>query len=101
MCYAKTSEAGVRVGASGLNCFSLHTELKTAADRYIVTPNNVMLDGCAALDLRQGPVVVHVPALTEAQCTPSRSAVLTGRHAIRKGTQTVDIAGGHVRVPLG
>ena len=30
----------------------------------------------------------------EAQCTPSRSALLTGRHAIRSGTQTVPIAGG-------
>ena len=30
----------------------------------------------------------------EAQCTPSRSALLTGRHAVRSGTQTVPIAGG-------
>ncbi len=30
----------------------------------------------------------------EAQCTPSRSALLTGRHAIRSGTQAVAITGG-------
>jgi arylsulfatase len=30
----------------------------------------------------------------EAQCTPSRSALLTGRHAIRSGTQSIPIAGG-------
>ena len=30
----------------------------------------------------------------EAQCTPSRSALLTGRHAIRSGTQTVPLTGG-------
>jgi arylsulfatase len=30
----------------------------------------------------------------EAQCTPSRSALLTGRHALRSGTQVVPIAGG-------
>src|SRR5205085_6687996 len=30
----------------------------------------------------------------EAQCTPSRSALMTGRHAIRSGTQSVPITGG-------
>jgi len=31
----------------------------------------------------------------EAQCTPSRSAILTGRFSIRSGTHSVPISGGH------
>ena len=49
------------------------------------TPRN---DGLAAEGLRLLNFNV------EAQCTPSRSAVLTGRHAIRSGTQTVPVTGG-------
>lgn len=64
-CYARTNEAGVRAGASHVNSFRLHTELKTAADRYVVTPNNVTLDGYGTVDLCEEPVVVHVPTLTE------------------------------------
>ena len=30
----------------------------------------------------------------EAQCTPARSSLLTGRHAIRSGTQSIPITGG-------
>ena len=52
------------------------------------TPRN---DGLAAEGLRLLNFNV------EAQCTPSRSAVLTGRHAIRSGTQAVPVTGELVR----
>ncbi|WP_346355384.1 arylsulfatase [Azotosporobacter soli] len=46
------------------------------------------IDGLAAEGLRLLNFNV------EAQCTPSRSAVLTGRHPIRSGTQVVQFMGG-------
>ena len=64
-CYVQTTEASVRVGAAHINTFRRFSELKTAADRYVVTPNNVTLDAYAVFDVRTEPVVVHVPALPE------------------------------------
>ena len=55
VCHARTSEASVRVAAAGVNAFR----------RSSVTPNNVTIDAYGWLDLREGPVVLHVPALTE------------------------------------
>lgn len=46
------------------------------------------IDGLAAEGLRLLNFNV------EAQCTPSRSALLTGRHPIRSGTQSIPVAGG-------
>jgi arylsulfatase len=40
---------------------------------------------------REGLQLWHY--VVEPQCTPSRSALLTGRHAIRSGTHTVAIPG--------
>ena len=65
VCTARAAEAAVRMGASRINAFHRIPKLKTAADRYAVRPNNVTIDAYGWLDLRDGPVVVHVPALTE------------------------------------
>jgi hypothetical protein len=65
VCHARTSEASVRLGAARVNAFRRFTELKTAADRCSLTPNNVTIDAYGWLDLREGPVVLHVPTLTE------------------------------------
>jgi hypothetical protein len=64
-CTARAAEAAVRIGASHVNAFRRIPKLKTAADRYAVRPNNVTVDVHGWLDLRDGPVVVRVPTVTE------------------------------------
>jgi hypothetical protein len=49
----------------GYNSFQRFERLKTAEDRFVVTPNNLTIDSYAIFDVRQGPVVVHVPKLAE------------------------------------
>jgi hypothetical protein len=60
-----THQAGLKVGAVDVNNFRKYTELKTAKDRFVVTPNNVTIDAYAAFDVTNEPVVVYVPALSE------------------------------------
>ena len=61
--------------------------------------------GCYGGGILRGAATPRIDALAgdcmrllnfnvEAQCTPSRSAMLTGRHPLRSGTQTVPITGG-------
>jgi hypothetical protein len=60
-----TNQAGLKVGAVDVNNFRKYTELKTAKDRFVVTPNNVTIDAYAAFDVTDEPVVIYVPALSE------------------------------------
>jgi hypothetical protein len=60
-----TLREGLKVGASDINNFRKYTELKTAKDRFVVTPNNVTIDAYAAFDVTDEPVVIYVPALPE------------------------------------
>ena len=62
-CYAQASDA--RGGAAHVNVFRRIRKLKTAGDRDVVTPDNVTIEACGWIDLREEPMVVHVPALTE------------------------------------
>jgi hypothetical protein len=62
--YGKTLGGGLQVGAVGLNTFRKYAELKSAKDRFIVTPNNVTIDAYGAFDVTDEPVVVFVPKLT-------------------------------------
>jgi hypothetical protein len=63
--YALNNPKAVAMGGAFLNDFKKYTELKTAKDRFVVTPNNVTIDAYAELDLTAEPVVIVVPPLAE------------------------------------
>ncbi len=62
--YGKTAIAGLKAGAVGLNTLRKFSSLKTAKDRFVVTPNNVTIDAYGICDVSQEPVVISVPRLT-------------------------------------
>jgi hypothetical protein len=55
----------LEVKGIGRNSFQKFDRLKTAEDRFVVTPNNLTIDGYAILDVADGPVVIHVPKLAD------------------------------------
>ena len=61
--YSRTEPTSIEVGGAYINDFRRYTELKTAADKFVFTPNNVTIDAYATLDLTAEPVVIFVPAL--------------------------------------
>ncbi len=63
--YAKYAPVAVKGNSMGVNFYVKHTKLKTAEDRFVVTPNNVTIDAYAYTDLTKEPVVIFVPASTE------------------------------------
>ena len=63
--YQKTASAGIKAGGVGLNYYRKFSNLKTAKDRFINTPNNVTIDAYAFVDVTHEPVVLKVPALRE------------------------------------
>ena len=54
--------------------FRKFDRLKTAEDRFVVTPNNLTIDGYAILDLADGPVVCTCRAQPTTAGSSSRSA---------------------------
>ena len=57
----------LKAGGVGLNSLHKFTTLKTAKDRFVVTPNNVTIDAYALIDVSKEPVVLRVPALSESR----------------------------------
>ena len=61
--FATTYTAALKAGATGVNTFRKFPSLKTAKDRFVVTPNNVTIDGYGAYDVTVEPAVIFVPKL--------------------------------------
>lgn len=62
--YGKTVSAALNAGGSAVNAFRKFTALKTAKDRFVVTPNSVTLDGYCAFDVSEEPAAIFVPRLS-------------------------------------
>jgi hypothetical protein len=58
-----TAAAGIRADAAYINDFRKFDTLKTAKERFVVTPNNVTIDAYGIADLSHEPQVVFVPKL--------------------------------------
>lgn len=65
----KTMSAGFKVHATNVNYYRKYSELKTAKDKFVNTPNNVSIDGYCTADLRTEPLVVSVPVVPQNRWT--------------------------------
>lgn len=63
--YGQTVPDTIKAGGTYVNELRKFTELKTAADRFVVTPNNVTIDAYGAGDVTAEPLVIVVPPLSE------------------------------------
>jgi hypothetical protein len=55
--------AGLAAGATHINSWRKCTDLKMAADRYVVTPHNVSIDAYGLVEVSVEPVVISVLVL--------------------------------------
>lgn len=61
--YGGMVPTALKAGGTYVNQFRKFTDVKTAKDRFVVTPNNVTIDGYANYDVTDEPLVVFVPKL--------------------------------------
>jgi hypothetical protein len=62
--YGHTAPRTLQVGGVYINDLRKFADLKTAKDRFIVTPNNVTIDAYGHIDVTREPLVVFVPKLS-------------------------------------
>ncbi len=60
-----TLSAALKAKGVGLNYFRKFSDLKTAADKFVNTPNNVSIDAYAVGDLTSEPLVLSVPTIND------------------------------------
>lgn len=65
----QTHGAALKVGGSDLSYLRRFATLKTAADKFINTPNNVSIDCYSTADLTTEPVVLSVPSQKDQRWT--------------------------------
>jgi hypothetical protein len=107
--YHKTTAAALHAGGVRVNAYRYFDDRKTAADRFVVTPNNVTLDAYCLADLRVEPLVISVPALTEdrwyiVQISDHYDEIVTnigGYRGPQPGLYVVTGPDHHGRIPLG
>ena len=63
----RTALAGVAAGVTRINSGRKSADLKTAADGYVVAPNNVSIDAYGLVDVSVEPVMISVLALPSAR----------------------------------
>ncbi len=63
--YLHSIDGAIKAGAANVNYLHRFSALKTAADRYVNTPNNVSIDAYGNADLGTEPVVISVASLRE------------------------------------
>ncbi len=63
--HGRTTPEAIKVGGIFVNDYRKFTELKTAKDRFVVTPNNVTIDAYCTYDVTAEPLAVFVPKLPE------------------------------------
>ena len=106
---ANTLLGGLAAGAVQLDGLRYYDDLKTASDRFVVTPNNVTIDGYGASDLRSEPIVGLCPRCLRTAGTSCRLATTTTRSfttsaGTRARNPASDLITGpdhHGRVPRG
>ncbi|WP_216850448.1 DUF1254 domain-containing protein [Granulicella sp. L46] len=62
--YGELIPGSLKAGGTFLNDFHKFTDLKTAKDRFIVTPNNVTIDSYCNFDVTNEPLALFVPNLS-------------------------------------